>query len=92
METGCVYLLDHQLGDALTIPLVIEPNTVDPHYKTDGQTYASNNETSSNNAQNNVIIMCATSIPALANDWLTSSYKIYIKYHVGTKVKADKKQ
>lgn len=31
------YLLDHQLGDALTIPLVIEPNTVDPHYKTDRQ-------------------------------------------------------
>lgn len=30
-----MYLLDHQLGNSLTIPLVIEPNTVDPHYKTD---------------------------------------------------------
>lgn len=64
---GWVYLLDHQLGDALTIPLVIEPNTVDPHYK----------------AQNNGIITCATCIPTLANDWLTSNDKIYVKYRVG---------
>lgn len=27
------YLLDHQLCDALTVALVIEPNTVDSHCK-----------------------------------------------------------
>lgn len=27
------YLLDHQLSNALTVPLVIEPNTVDTHCK-----------------------------------------------------------
>lgn len=76
VETGCVYLPDHQLGDALTIPLVIEPNTVDAHYEADGQTCASNNKTSSNNAQNNVIITSATCITTLANDWFTSNDKI----------------
>lgn len=51
------YLLDHQLSNALTVPLVIEPNTVDTHCKKNTNIVSGMKEHKQNYIQNASLII-----------------------------------